>query len=129
MTDESTPAPAPANSVAPPNDTLFFACFTEPSDTDSSERIQKNFDAHKVWLKQHEQDIFIAGPLLTDSLEYSGTGLIVLRAESLANAVKIAEDDPMHRSGARTFRVVPWRLNEGTITAKLTISDRSFGLH
>jgi hypothetical protein len=109
-------------------DNLFFACFTEPSGPDSAERIKQSFDAHKAWLAEHESDILVAGPLLTELLEYSGTGLIVLRAESLADAVKIAQDDPMHRSGARTFRVVPWRLNEGTITARLTISDRSFGL-
>jgi uncharacterized protein len=123
MADSSNSAPAP------PNDTLFFACFTEPADADSAERIQRNFDAHKAWLKQHEEDILLAGPLLTDSLDHSGNGLIVLRAGSLADAVEIAEADPMHSSGARTFRVVPWRLNEGTITAKLTISSRSFGLH
>jgi uncharacterized protein YciI len=107
---------------------VFFACFTEPEDNGRPELIKENFDAHKEWLKQHEDVIFIAGPLLTDPLDYSGTGLIVFRAQSPAAAATIAESDPMHSSGARRFRIVPWRLNEGTITAKLTISTGSFDL-
>src|SRR4051794_36650891 len=97
--------------------TVFYACFTEPPENGRSELITENFDAHKAWLTQHENVIFIAGPLLTESHDYSGTGLIVFRAESSADATKIAESDPMHSSGARGFRIVPWRLNEGTITA------------
>jgi uncharacterized protein YciI len=107
---------------------VFFACFTEPEGSGRAQLIQENFDAHKAWLKQHENVILIAGPLLTESFDYSGTGLIVFRAESQAEAAKIAESDPMHSSGARNFRIVPWRLNEGTITARLTISTGSFDL-
>jgi hypothetical protein len=108
---------------------LFYACFTEPAGSESGEAIPKHFEAHKAWLKEHEDDIFIAGPLLSDSLEYVGKGLIVLRAESVEAARKIAAADPMHSSGARTFQVVPWRLHEGTINARITLSDRSIGLY
>ncbi|HTK64111.1 MAG TPA: YciI family protein [Pseudonocardia sp.] len=104
---------------------VFYACFTEPAGPGSAEAIPKHFDAHKAWLKEHENDIFIAGPLLSDSLEYIGKGLIVLRAESLENAREIAATDPMHRSGARSFQVAPWRLHEGSLNVRLTVSDRS----
>jgi hypothetical protein len=117
------------DSVSDRNINLFFACFTEPASSESHELIQRYFDAHKTWLRQHEAAILIAGPLLTESLGPSGTGLIVLRAESFSDAVRLAETDPMHSSGARTFRTVPWRLNEGTITASLTISSSSFRLY
>lgn len=111
-----------------PGPNLFFACFTEPPEGGDPELIGENFAAHKAWLKEHEHLIFVAGPLLTDSLDYSGTGLIVFRAETQAEAAAIAASDPMHSSGARTFRIVPWRLNEGTITARLTLSTGSFDL-
>lgn len=108
---------------------LFYACFTEPAGPESGEAIPKYFEAHKAWLKEHEGDVFIAGPLLSDSLEYIGKGLIVLRAESLEAARELAGTDPMHSSGARNFRVVPWRLHEGSINARLTLSDRSHRLY
>jgi len=108
---------------------LFYACLTEPVGPDAAEAISTHFEAHKAWLKEHEDDIFIAGPLLSDSLEYVGRGLIILRAESLDAARGIAESDPMHSSGTRTFRVAPWRLHEGCVNARLTLSDRSHRLY
>jgi uncharacterized protein YciI len=85
--------------------------------------------AHKEWLAQHEADFLIAGPFLDESFTYSGTGLIVIRAGSIAEATKIAESDPMHSSGARTFRIVPWQINEGTMTVAMTFSSGAFDFH
>ncbi|MDT7612235.1 MAG: hypothetical protein QOG96_6738 [Pseudonocardiales bacterium] len=45
--------------------------------------------AHKEWLAQHEADFLIAGPFLDESFTDSGTGLIVIRAGSIAEATKI----------------------------------------
>jgi hypothetical protein len=53
----------------------------------------------------------------------------VLRAESVEAARTIAAADPMHSSGARIFQVVPWRLHEGSINARITLSDRSHRLY
>ena len=36
--------------------------------------------------------------------------------------------DPMHVCGARTFRVRPWLVNEGTITVKLGFATGKFEL-
>jgi hypothetical protein len=33
-----------------------------------------------------------------------------------------ADADPMHQSGARTFRIRPWLLNEGTFSVRLFYS-------
>ncbi len=49
--------------------------------------------------------------------------MVIVRAGSLAEARKIAEADPMHARGARTFRIRPWLLNEGSLTVRLTYSD------
>lgn len=65
-----------------------------------------------------------AGPFWTDDEErWEGEGMVIIRAASLAAAREIAASDPMHASGARTFTVRPWLLNEGTVTIKVTFSD------
>ena len=55
----------------------------------------------------------------------NGDGMVIIRAGSLAEARAIAEEDPMHQCGARSFTVRPWLLNEGTITLKVRYSDGS----
>lgn len=67
-----------------------------------------------------------AGPFWTDDEQrWEGEGMVIIRAESLEAARKIAESDPMHASGARTFTIRPWLLNEGTITVRINFSDGS----
>jgi uncharacterized protein len=108
---------------------VFFACFTEPAASTSIDQIRTHIPAHKEWLAQHEADFLVAGPFLDESFSYSGTGLIVIRAGSIAEATKIADSDPMHSSGARTFRIVPWQINEGTMTVAMTFSSGAFDFH
>ena len=49
-----------------------------------------------------------------------------MRAESREAAVAIAERDPMHARGARTFTVRPWMINEGGTTVRLDFSTQRF---
>ena len=49
--------------------------------------------------------------------------MVIIRAASLAEAREIAASDPMHSSGARSFTVRPWLMNEGTVTIKISYSD------
>ena len=68
--------------------------------------------------------MFGAGPFWNDAEDaWEGEGMVIIRARSLAEAKVIAASDPMHKSGARSFTVRPWLLNEGTVTVKLTYSD------
>ena len=68
--------------------------------------------------------MFGAGPFWTDDEEnWDGEGMVIIRAASLADAKRIASEDPMHKRGARGFTVRPWLLNEGTVTVKITYSD------
>jgi hypothetical protein len=82
--------------------------------------------AHLAYQKDLEARgvTFAAGPFADDSeTEWSGEGMIIVRAESLSAAVAIAEADPMHQSGARSFRVRPWLLNEGSYTVTVRYSE------
>ena len=38
--------------------------------------------------------------------------MVIIRAGSLAEAKEIAASDPMHASGARSYTVRPWLVNE-----------------
>lgn len=74
--------------------------------------------------------LFAAGPLWTDDENsWRGEGMVVVRAGSVAEATAIAERDPMHRSGARSFRVRPWMINEGQLRVRLDFSTQTFELN
>jgi uncharacterized protein YciI len=88
--------------------------------------VMKNLEAHLAHQCKIEAEgiMFAAGPHWTDDEEYwNGEGMFVIRADSLAHARELAASDPMHLCGARTFKVRPWLINEGGLTAKLSFSD------
>ncbi|WP_373141184.1 YciI family protein [Mycobacterium marinum] len=73
---------------------------------------------HLGYLRELEDRgvLFAAGPLWTDDGEYfEGDGMLIYRAGSVAEAQSIADADPMHASGARTYRIRPWFVHDGTI--------------
>ena len=69
--------------------------------------------------------LVLAGPL-SDSTGniMNGSGLIVYRAESMKEAENIAQEDPMHKSGARTFSLRKWLINEGNLSINVCLSTR-----
>ncbi|AEA24444.1 YciI family protein [Pseudonocardia benzenivorans] len=108
---------------------VVFLCFTEPAEgVSSDEDIRPNLDSHKQWLSDIERSaqLLFAGPMLGDDYRYSGSGLLVLRAGSIAEAKEIADRDPFHSQGLRSYRIVPWQLNEGSFDVRMTLSDTRF---
>lgn len=80
---------------------------------------------HQVRLER-EGHMLAAGPLLSeDSATFDGTGMFVLRAASIDDARALCEQDPMHSSGARTYTIRPWMVNEGSVTVRVTFSDQA----
>jgi len=67
--------------------------------------------------------LFAAGPLVDESDTPTGSGMIVVRAGSVAEAEAIAAEDPFHRNNVRQFTVQPWRVNEGTVNIQVSYSD------
>jgi uncharacterized protein len=85
-------------------------------------------EEHIQWQVKLEREgvMFAAGPLANDDeTEWEGDGMFVYRAESRQAAIEIAENDPMHKSGARSFVVRPWLLNEGSYTVEVLYSAKS----
>lgn len=76
-----------------------------------------------------EGALVLAGPLSDESGEnVEGMGMIVYRARSLAEARALAEDDPMHRTGARRFTLRRWLVNEGGLSLTVRLSGQTAAL-
>ena len=102
----------------------MYVYFTKPAN--GLGPVMENLEEHLKFQVEIEQKgiMFGAGPFWTDDEQrWEGEGMIIIRAESLAEARKIAESDPMHASGARTFTIRPWLMNEGMVTMRVTYSD------
>ena len=87
--------------------------------------ILANLDKHVAYQTLLEKNgiMFAAGPLASQDLtEWLGEGLFVYRADSLDEAQELADADPLHRSGARTFSIRRWMLNEGTYSIQVFYS-------
>ena len=73
-----------------------------------------------------EGALVFAGPMSDESGEMmEGMGLIVYRAASFEAARSLAENDPMHRAGARSFTLRRWLINEGSITLSVELSGQN----
>ena len=105
----------------------LYAVFTRP--VSGLKPVMAVLDQHLEYQISMEKSgiLFAAGPFWTDDeQEWRGEGMVVIRAKNLAAARAIAAEDPMHASGARTFEVRPWLINEGSLTVRLEHSTRGF---
>lgn len=102
----------------------LYVIFTTP--TDGLDAVKQQLAEHLAYQKDLEARgiTFAAGPFANDAEDaWSGEGMIIVRAASMAEATAIAQADPMHRSGVRSFRVRPWLLNEGSYTLTVRYSE------
>lgn len=107
----------------------LYAIFTKP--VNGMGPVLERMEEHLAFQVSLEKDgiLFAAGPMWTDAEDaWEGEGLVVVRAGSREEAIKIAERDPMHKSGARAFTVRPWMINEGSMTLRLDCSSQTFTL-
>lgn len=105
---------------------LRMQLYVVMSKATSLDAVKANLAEHRTYLRTlEERDVlFGAGPLWTDDGQYfEGDGMLIYRASSVEEATAIAQGDPMHASGARTFTIRPWLLNDGSITIRVTLSE------
>jgi len=104
----------------------FFVVMTEPAG--DKDKVREVLGVHLDYQRKLESQgiLMAAGPLSDETgVEWTGKGLIILRTDTLDEARKIAEADPMHSSGARKFQVLPWLMNEGSFTLRVSLSGKS----
>ncbi|MDA8584756.1 YciI family protein [Rhodobacteraceae bacterium] len=90
--------------------------------------VRANLPDHLAYQGEQERAgaLFLAGPMSDETGEQmEGMGLIIYRAASLEDAREIAENDPMHKSGARTFTLRRWLVNEGALTLSVNLAAQS----
>lgn len=104
----------------------FYVVITSPVDgrEDLLNEVTPAHLDHQVRMER-EGHLLAAGPLLSqDSASFDGTGMFILRAGSLDDARSLCDQDPMHSSGARTYTIRPWMVNEGGVTVRVMFSDQ-----
>ncbi|MFK7751780.1 MAG: YciI family protein [Sedimentitalea sp.] len=70
-----------------------------------------------------------AGPMSDETgAHMQGMGLIIYRAESLEAARALADGDPMHKSGARSYVLRRWMINEGSLSLTVGLSGATVAL-
>ena len=87
--------------------------------------VRANLPDHLAYQRTQEEQgrLVMAGPLSDDTgEEMMGGGMIIYRAGSLDDARALAEGDPMHAAGARTFRLRRWLVNEGSLNISIGLS-------
>ena len=86
--------------------------------------MKANLPDHLAYQSQMEERgiLVLAGPCRTHRRRNAGQGMIVYRAASMNEAHAIAEADPMHQAGARSFNLRKWLVNEGSLTINVGLS-------
>jgi uncharacterized protein YciI len=79
--------------------------------------------AHQIKLEK-QGIMFGAGPLATEDGARIG-GMVIIRAESFAAARAIADADPYHARGLRTYTLTRWTVNEGSYGIRVNYSDQT----
>jgi uncharacterized protein YciI len=99
-------------------DALRLQLYVVVSRARSLAAVQERLADHLAYVRALEERhvLFAAGPLWTDDSQFfEGDGLLVFRAASVEQARKLADTDPMHTSGARTYQLRPWLLTHNSI--------------
>jgi uncharacterized protein len=79
--------------------------------------------AHQIKLEK-QGIMFGAGPLATEDGARIG-GMVIIRAGSFAEARAIADSDPYHKNGLRTYTLTKWTVNEGSYGIRVNYSDQT----
>ncbi|MDB4838069.1 YciI family protein [Marinomonas sp.] len=99
--------------------------------TGSPEFVKQNLPDHLSYQAEQEAAgvLMFAGPLSDETGDImNGGGMILYKTESLEIAKRIAEQDPMHLSGARAFTIRRWLINEGSLQLDIKLSAQSISL-
>ena len=102
----------------------MYLVTTRPVRSPEIEKRLKDHLDHQVELEKRGI-MFAAGPLYPRGSDLPEAGMFVLRAKSFEEADAIAQEDPLHKAGLRTYTIQKWRLNEGRITVTVDFSDQT----
>jgi uncharacterized protein YciI len=110
----------------------LYALFGDPTETwdIESELTQNTLAKHVEFLRDLERTgiMFMGGPFRAPDYDWNGSGMIFVRADSLAGARAVAERDPLYEAGLRSYDVRGWQLNEGRLVLTVDLDSNRIGL-
>jgi uncharacterized protein YciI len=102
---------------------LYVVVTTPAAPREQIERLLPAHLEHQVRLEK-AGIMFAAGPMFAEDGTRVG-GMIVIRAGSFEAARAIADSDPLHKAGLRTYTLTRWLVNEGSYSVRINYSDQS----
>lgn len=93
-------------------------------------KMQEILPDHLAYMNGLEQDghLFLAGPISNEEGTEVAGGMLVYHAQSLDHARELAENDPMHARGGRTFTLRRWLINEGGLSMTVRFNAQSVSI-
>ncbi|MEM9708512.1 MAG: YciI family protein [Pseudomonadota bacterium] len=91
-------------------------------------KLKETLPDHLAYQAQLEEQgsLFLAGPVSDEAgAEMEGMGLIIYRAASMDEARELAEADPMHVRGARSYTLRRWLVNEGSLSLSVRFAGQT----
>lgn len=106
----------------------YWLVLSTPREGTSQADIESLVGSHVAWLLGLERSgvLLVSGPLRSGPGVGPGSGVTVLRAPDEATARALAAEDPFVVGGLRTFEVFGWRLNEGSISVRLSLGTGAY---
>ena len=106
----------------------LWVIFSDPTSTAEQRRaVHADHLAHQYELEASGA-LFAAGPFLDEAGKPRGPGMIIIRASNEAEARAIADRDPYHRGGFRSYRLERWKLSEGTFGLRVNYSNGTYSI-
>ena len=106
----------------------LYVIFTVPNATrEEMMPVMSDHLARQVELEE-KGILFAAGPMFEEGGKAPVRGMVIVRANSFEEAREIADGDPFHIAGLRTYTLDRWGVNEGSYTVNVKYSDQSMTL-
>jgi uncharacterized protein YciI len=102
---------------------LYVVHTTPNASREELDRLLPEHLEHQIRLEK-SGIMFAAGPMTNADGTPAG-GLIVIRAKDFAEAKAIADSDPFHKSGLRSYTLRRWTVNEGSYGLRVNYSDQT----
>lgn len=109
----------------------YWLILSTPVEGTDQAAVDAHVREHVAWLLGLERTgiLLASGPLLSGPGTGPGSGMTVIRAADEQSARRVASGDPFALAGLRTFAVHRWRLNEGSVSVRLSLGTGTYDWH
>ncbi len=87
--------------------------------TASQQEMLEHMPEHLDYMAEREDQVFLSGPLVQEGVTV-GEGLTVLKIDDEAEARAIMDGEPLIKRGLRRYELKLWRIQEGSMTVRIS---------